>query len=240
MKKRLLNVFSLLIIIVSLSSCLVVNNLYVNDPFPVVKGSPKGYVGLSTGLKPRIDSISDGSNAIHFSNHFSTSYALSLGGQFRLGNKINLRLAGHLPQILGGFGLRAGLQYSVLNNESPLNIAIGSDLGFAISRDSIKIFGQYVPTQSSTEGGINADFFIPIGYRFNSDVSLVVTPRYSFNSMEIKKYSDKFQSDTYKQALPILSLGLKIRGFYIESTNIFYNNKIYPQLGFAYIFSPSN
>ena len=123
-----------------LSSCAVTNNLYVNDPVSVEDDGANFYLGIGTGIRADIDSVDQDGNII-FSDDIIMAPSLCFGGQINLVDKLDLRFVAHLPYIVGGFGLRAGPQYSFFNKESTFNMAIGADFGFILAKDSIEIFG---------------------------------------------------------------------------------------------------
>ncbi|MES2591075.1 MAG: hypothetical protein V4608_04235 [Bacteroidota bacterium] len=232
---KLKSIIFLLSVFGFLSSCMVTNNLYVNDPTPMIKGKGKAYVGLGTGLKPKIDSIS-ADKKINFSNKIEAAPILSFGGQIGLGEHMNVRIAGHLPGFIGGFGLRAGTQYGFFDRTSKFNAAIGVDLGFVTARDSIRIFGNQTAVSVESKLAYNADFFIPISYKFNKDFMLILTPRYSYTNIEIKKYTTRAYSTNLKVYSPIVSLGMRYRHLYLETSVVHYDNRFYPNFGIAGIF----
>ncbi len=215
-----------------LQSCVVTNNLYLNDPEPLGKGSGSVYIGAGTGIKPTIDSISNNSK-VNFSNKIGAAPILSIGGQFGIGEHMNIRGAIHFPQIVGGLGLRGGVQYGVFPAKSKFNVAIGLDLGGVWGRDTIKFLEMSTPHEVNQ--AFNADFCLPISYKFKENFSVILTPRYSFNSFDIKRYTNKTLSTQYNLYAPVLSLGIKIHNFYIESNAIYYNNTLYPHFGVAFI-----
>lgn len=214
---------------------MVTNNLYVNDPTPMMKGKGKGYLGIGTGITPRSDSIS-ADKKINFSNKIAVAPILSFGGQIGLGEHMNIRIAGHLPGFIGGFGLRAGTQYGFFDRKSKFNVAIGLDLGFVIARDSMRIFGTRRALAIESKLGYNADFFMPISYKFTKDFMVVLTPRYSYTTIEIRKYTNHSSSANLKLNSPIVSLGVRYRQLYLETSIMHYGNRFYPNFGVAGIF----
>ena len=59
-----------------LPSWVVTNNLYVNDPTPLGKGNGEFFPSIATGIKPKIDSVSN-NQSVNFSNKISTAPILS-------------------------------------------------------------------------------------------------------------------------------------------------------------------
>ena len=102
------------------SSCIVVNNLYVNDPVPLEKDSIRTYIGVGSGFEPKIDSIS-ANGTVHHQNKYELAPNLCFGGQFGLGNQTDLRIAVNLPYIITGFGIRAGVQHSFFKKEKGIS-----------------------------------------------------------------------------------------------------------------------
>lgn len=201
------------------------------------KGNEQVYLGIGTGVEAKIDSISKNTGEINFSDKISTAPVLSFGGQFGITNQTDARIAVHLPKIIGGLGIRAGLQHSFLDSNSTINIAIGMDLGGVFSKDSIKIFGSKTEIGKETNGALNADFFIPVSIRFQNNMMLILSPRFSFNSFFIRENQFNNDDNTFKLGYPALTLGIKSRKFYFESSALCYGNKLYPQFGFARLIS---
>lgn len=224
------------VLIALLFSCTVSNNLYVNNPVPTGKGNIQVYAGGGTGQKPEIDSISDNGD-IYSSGKISTVPILAGGGQYGINNQLDLRFALHLPYVVGGFGLRLGAQYSLFNAGRKFNAAIGSDLGFVIAKDSLRIFGTAEPMNPEVKGAINADFFMPLSVRVSPHFNVILTPRYSFNNFWIRKNEDMENSRSFSPSFPVLSLGLKIYNIYVEGTGIYYENTLYPNIGLVYQFN---
>jgi hypothetical protein len=214
-------------------SCTVTNNLYINNPIPMGKGEREGYVGLGTGIAAKIDSISSVDGAVNFSNKISIEPVLSVGGQMGISKQTDLRIALHFPGILfTGLGLRAGLQHSFCDTSSRINIALGTDLGFVISDDTVKILGTKFALDSlerASNGAINADFFLPVSYKIKNNFIVVLTPRYSFNVLYIEGIK------SFKLGYPALSLGVRVRKFYFETTALYYHSSVYGHLGVAYL-----
>ncbi len=225
--------FCLIISLNCLVSCTVTNNLYVADPNPMGKGNEQAYFGIGTGVQAKIDSVNKTNGNINFSNKISTAPVLSIGGQFGISNRTDIRLAIHLPKIFGGLGIRAGLQHSFLDSLSMVNFAIGCDLGGVFTRDSIKFFGSKTSVNKETNGAINADFFIPISVKIKKDLLIVLTPRYSLSTFYILENQLNTVDKNFNLGYPALSLGIRNRQFYFEASSIFYNEKVYPHLGFV-------
>jgi len=221
--------------ILFLSSCVVTNNLYVNDPVPVQKGNGYFYLGIGTGVRAEIDSVSENGD-IAFSNEVSMAPNLNFGGQFRLVDNLDLRIAAHLPYILGGFGARVGPQYAFIGRESKFNIAIGSDLGFVASKDSIKILGSTSALDIHVNGAINADFFLPFCYNFNENSRIIITPRYSFNTYYIRHNTGEKKSHKFNPDVLSLAIGLRLNKVYLEASAFRFQNEYFPNFGLIYVF----
>jgi hypothetical protein len=226
---------SLVIALSCLVSCTVTNNLYVANPNPMGKGNQEAYFGIGTGIQAKIDSVNNGNGKISFSNKISTAPILSFGGQFGISNQTDVRVALHLPKIVGGFGIRAGLQHSFWDSDAKVNCAIGLDLGGVFSKDSIKIFDSKTSLNKETNGAIHADFFMPISVNIKKDLSIILTPRYGFNTFYIRENQFNTSANSFNFRYPTLSLALRSKQIYFEASTIFYDEKIYPQFGFAKI-----
>lgn len=216
-----------------LTACTVSNNLYIANPNPMGKGNNMAYIGVGTGVQLKIDSVNKDNGNINFSNKIATAPILAIGGQFGISKKTDIRLAVHFPKIIGGFGIRAGLQHSFWESNSKINIALGVDLGGVFSRDSIKILGSKTSVNKETNGALNADFFIPFSVKLNTNTSLIITPRYSFNTFYIRRNQLYNEANNFNLSYPALSLGIKSKKMYFEITTISYDNKLYPHFGFA-------
>ena len=224
--------------ILFLSSCAVTNNLYVNDPVPVQKGNNYFYLGVGTGVEAKIDSVSANGD-IAFSNELKMVPNLNFGGQFGLVHNLDLRLAVHLPNFLGGFGARLGPQYAFFGRESKFNMAIGSDLGFVLAKDSIKIFGSTTALDIYVNGAINADFFLPISFNFNENSRIIITPRYSFNTFYIRRNTMEKKGRKFNPNVPSLAIGLRLNRIYLEASAFRFQNEYFPNFGLIYVFKNS-
>lgn len=211
------------------------NNLYVNDPVSSQKGDADVYLGIGTGVKAKIDSVSANQD-IAFSNKVNMAPNLCIGSQIGLTSNLDLRAAINLPYIIGGFGLRLGPQYTFFNNESKFNLAIGSDLGFVLAKDSIQIFGSTSALDIYSNGAINADFFIPFCYNFNENTRIILTPRYSLNTIYMRRNTGEKKSYKFNLNVPSLALGMRFSKLYIEASAFIYQHKYYPNFGLIYIF----
>lgn len=231
---------SILLVIVSVfSSCLVNNNLYINDPAPVKKGEGKVYFAAGTGIKPKIDSASAVTNRVYFTNKLASGTLFAVGGQYQATDLLSVRMALHLPYVVGGIGLRAGPQLSFFKGDSKFNAAIGLDLGGLFTRDSMSIFGTRIGTQVPMKGTVNADFFLPIGYKFSNNFTVALTPRYSFNTMFVRKFRDGSSLRPFRFGLPVLTLGVRFYAVYVEASAIRYNNTTFSNVGIALIIPDS-
>lgn len=216
-------------------SCTVTNNLYVNNPTPLGKGNGEIYAGIGTGVTPKVDSITAINKAVNFSNRISTDAILSIGGQIGIGDRTSLRLAIHFPRLVGGFGFRAGVQRSLYDSASHFNVAIATDVGFVVSKDSIKILGSSSAIEAKEiNGAFNADVFIPMSFELRPNVRLVLTPRYSVNTFFMRRYQDNKSSRPFGIQYPAFSLGLRIKRFCVEATALYYQTTIYPHVGTAF------
>ncbi len=222
-------------ILLQMFSCAVTNSLYVNDPVPVQDGGVALYVGIGTGVRADIESVDQDGN-INFSDDITMAPNLYFGGQVNLVDKLDLRFTLHLPYLIGGFGLRAGPQYSLFKKESTFNMAIGTDLGFVIAKDSLKIFGTTSALDIYANGAINADFFLPISFSFNQHTRIIITPRYSFNTIYIRHNTNDPESFKFKPNLPSLALGLRTKRLYFEFSAFRFQDEYFPNFGMVYIF----
>jgi hypothetical protein len=200
------------------------------------KGNSESYLGLGTGVKSKIDSINNATGEISFANKISNAPILSAGGQWGVSDQTDVRFALHLPYVLGGVGLRAGLQHSFLDSNAKMNFAIGFDLGGVFAKDSIEVFGSKSPVSLETNGALNTDIFIPLGINLKRDISLVLTTRYSFNRIYIREF--KLNNSTYNFDLgyPALSLGIRKKKFYFETTALYFKKRVFPHFGIAILF----
>ncbi|MCK4822532.1 hypothetical protein KA005_42605 [bacterium] len=71
-------VFSLLFVLSLLSSCTVLNNLYVTDPKPIGKRNSEFYLGVASGLKPIPDDVDKDGN-ISFSGDVTWAPNVAFG-----------------------------------------------------------------------------------------------------------------------------------------------------------------
>ena len=216
-------------------SCAVTNSLYINDPVSARDEGMTLYAGIGTGVRADIESVDQDGN-IRFSDDITMAPNVYGGGQVNLVDKLDLRLSLHLPYLIGGFGLRAGPQYSFFSKESFFNMAIGTDLGFVVAKDSIKIFGSTSPLDIYANGAINADFFLPISFSFNQHTRIIITPRYSFNTIYIRHNTNDSESFKFKPTLPSLALGLRMKMLYFEFSAFRFQNEYFPNFGIVYIF----
>ena len=219
-----------------LSSCAVMNNLYVNDPVSVEDGDANLYLGIGTGIRADIDSVDQDGNII-FSDDIIMAYSLCLGGQINLVDKLDLRVMAHLPYIVAGFGLRAGPQFSFFKKESKFNMAIGADFGFVLAKDSLEILGTTSELDIYANSAFNADFFIPFSYSFNQDTRIIITPRYSFNTINIRHNTGESESFKFEPEFPSLTLGLRMKSLYFEISAFRFQGEYFPNFGVVYYFT---
>jgi hypothetical protein len=221
------------------SSCSVTNNMYINDATPYGKREGVVSFGIGTGLIPKIDSVSDNGD-INFNNKLGIAPNFYLGVQGGLKNRINYRASLNLPYIVGGFGLRGGAQYSFLPKKSKFNFAIGVDIGFVASKDSVKILGSRIGVNPHTNRITNADIFMPFTLNINESSRFTITPRYIHQYFWIKYNIDSHKSYSYIQSTIGLSAGLKYKSLILEMTILRMNSMIYPNIGIGYISNFNN
>jgi len=226
-------------LILLLFSCTVTNNLYFNDPVPTKQGEGHAYLGLGTGVRADIESV--GLNGdITFSDDLTLAPNFYFGAQTRIIDNLDLRLSLSLPYIVGGIGLRLGPQYSFFKDSDTWNLAIGSDLGFVVAWDSLKFLGTKSDLEIYTNGAINADFFMPFSYSFNKNTRIVLTPRYSFNTLYIRENTKSRETFKFKPNVPSLALGLKTKRMYYELSAFRFQDNYFPNFGIVYIFRGSS
>ncbi len=229
--KTFSRLFNLMLGTICLVSCTVTNNLYFANPNPMGKGNKLAYVGIGTGIQAKIDSVNPNNGNINFSNKISTAPVLSLGVQIGVSNQTDVRVAVHFPKLFGGAGIRGGVQHSFFDSNSTFNMALGMDLGGVFSKDSIKIFGSKTSVSKETNGALNADFFIPLSVKFKEDLLLILTPRYSFNTFYIRKNQNNSEETSFGISYPAVSLALRNKKYYFETTVLYYDEKVYPHFG---------
>lgn len=215
-----------------LSSCAVTNNLYLNDAIPFEKGNGRAHAGLGSGFAPKIDSVSD-AGAVYYSNKLNIMPNFCVGAQGHLAKGLSGRLSLNFPFVLGGIGFRGGLQYSFLPPASKFNIGIGTDLGFVLSRDSIRIFNSFFALSPEVAGMTNADLFLPITFQFSDDTRLTLTPRISNQHFWIKRYIGNEGSYSYSPPMIGISSHVKIKQTSLELTVFKIDGLLMPGLGMA-------
>lgn len=218
-----------------LGSCTVLNNMYLNDPLPIGKDNLEFHLGAGTGLTPVVD-VDPNNGDIKYSGAFEIAPILAFGGRYGTGEKLDLRIHAHFPYALGGFGLRAGVQYSFFDGSSFFNAAIGTDLSFVLAKDSIRILGSSTALDIQSNGAIGADLFIPVSFRINENSRIILTPRFSFNTIYIRHNENYRGTYKYKPHYPSLALGVRFSTIYLEVSIITFNESFYPNFGIAYIF----
>lgn len=225
--------FIILSSLLLLSSCAVMNNLYVNDPVSVEDDGANVYLGIGTGIRADVDSVDQNGN-ISFSDDLIMAPSLCIGGQINLVDKLDLRVVVHLPYIIGGFGLRTGPQFSFFKKESKFNLALGADFGFVLAKDSLKILGTTSELDIYANSAFNADFFIPFSYSFNNETRIIITPRYSFNTINIRHNTGESESFKFEPEFPSLTLGLRIKSLYFEISAFRFQGEYFPNFGVVY------
>lgn len=199
----------------ALNACAVSNNLYMHDAIPFEKGKARAYAGIGTGFAPKIDSVTS-AGSVYYSNKLNIMPNFSAGAQGSLKNGLSGRLSVHFPFILGGFGLRGGLQYSFLPAKSKFNFALGTDLGFVLSRDSMRILNSHFELSPEVAGMTNADLFMPFTLQVNEDTRVTLTPRISTQHFWIKRNIADAESYSYAPFIAGLSSHIKIKQTSIE------------------------
>ncbi len=227
------------ILLIVFSSCTVTNNLYINDPVPLGKGNACGFIGIGTGLAPDIDSTSLNGD-IHYSDNLSLAPNLCFGGQFGLGEQFDLRLNIHLPYLVTGFGLHAGIQYSFFRKWTLFNAAVGTDIGFVVAKDTLRLGSLHIGLDPATKGAINADFFLPVSYNLKDNYRFVLTPRISLNTLFIRKNKYERKSQKYSPIYPALSFGTFLNRLYLEATVQYIDMDVRPGFGIVYTFPNVN
>jgi hypothetical protein len=227
-----------LLAMLSLSACTVTNSLYVNDPEPVQKGAERFYLGIGTGVRAKVDSVDNNGN-ISFSNEITLAPNLFFGGQVAIKDNLNLRFAVHLPYIIGGFGARVGPQYTFFEPGSKFNMAVGTDLGFVLAKDSLEILGSTSALDIYANGAINADIFMPLAYKFSKNARIVITPRYSFNTLYIRLNTAEKESRKFSPQLASLAIGLYLNRIYLEASAFRFQGEYFPNVGLVYTFKPN-
>ena len=223
---------------IAFNSCTVTNTMYLNNPEPRGRGNADFYAGIGTGMQVKLDSVFD-------QGYYKTSYkttvapSVSLGGQFGVTNRCDVRVSIHLPYIIGGFGVHAGVQNSFFDAASCFNMALGIDAGGVLSKKTIHNDNpsEDVNLNPPTKGALNADVFMPISYKISDNASIILTPRYSFNTLYVRSVEDKTDKRHFNLSFPVLTLGVKIHHLFLEASGQYYNNLLRPQIGVAWVWS---
>ena len=220
-----------------IESCTVTNNLYINDPVPLEKDKGYYYFGLGMGLEPRIDSISV--QGAVYSNHLDRSFNLCFGGMYGISEHFSLGGNIHLPKIVGGFGASIRPQVSLFHKNTIFNIALSGDVGFVVPKDSIKIFGTTTELENKTRGAFNTSIAVPMSIKLGNDVRLIFTPRYSYNILFLRKSFDSYRNRKLHATFPCVSVGLRFKKVYFESSLIYWDSRPIYMFGAAIVFSSS-
>lgn len=222
--------------LVAFVSCNVSNTMYINDPKAIGEDEVDGVIGIGTGMQPDIDSVSKEGD-IFFSSRYRYAPIVFGAAQIGLTEKLDLRVAAHFPYAAGGFGGRIGCQFAMMPENSKLQMAIGSDFGFVFARDTLRLFGTANAMEVESTGGLNFDFFLPVGFCPSDNFELIITPRYSFNGVFIRKNKHESGTRFYTPMLFGISAGVKVKRFYAEFSNLYFENTVIPSFGVAYTFS---
>lgn len=223
-----------IIFCIVIASCTVTNNLYVNDPEPLEEGEGQVYAGLSTGVAPRVDSVAADGH-IFFSGKYSMAPVLSVGGAVNIKNGLQFRGSIHLPYIIGGIGLKGGVQYCFFPKGSRFNMSVGGDASVIFAKESIEIFGTYNELNPWTKIAFSTDIFVPFSVQVFEDLKLIAAPRYSFNFFFLRLNENFDNSKCHILQYPVLSIGLKFKKIYLEASGLYYNNNYHPMVGLAFI-----
>jgi len=215
---------------VLLNACAVSNNLYMHDATPHEKGKGNSYLGIGSGFAPRLDSVSSGGD-VYYTNRLSIMPNLCAGAQGHLKNNLSGRLSVNFPFIIGGIGFRGGLQYSFLPATSKFNFALGGDLGFVLSRDSIRILGRMNAMNPEVAGITSADLFMPFTVQLNDHSRLTITPRMSTQAFWIRHNVADGHSYSYSPTILGVSGNIRIRQTNMEMTILQVNGVLMPSLG---------
>jgi hypothetical protein len=230
---RYLNIYLGLCLLIT--SCATTNNLYVYDATPCEPQHYKLNAGIGSGFKPKFDTVVQSQHQLQYFP------VLSINGQLGLTtnlDKTNIRFSIWTPMFtsLGG---RLGIQQSLLNHYSKLNIAVGFDLGYSLTSDSTKNSGYQINQHVFT-----SELYVPITHNFDSHSNLTITPKltYSYFSFPITNSSGREinEFDHFKISSPGLTIGLTLNKFHIEGTVIKYLNNYIPSIGLAYIIRKDN
>lgn len=230
---RLFYSFSLLLLFIS--SCATTNNLYIYDASPCEPEHYKFSTGLGSGFKPKFDTIEQTQHQLQYFPVLSFNGQLGLTSNL---DKTNLRFSLWTPMFtsLGG---RLGIQQSLFNHYSKLNIAIGLDLGYSLTSDSTENSSYQINQHVFT-----SELYVPITHNFDSNSNLTITPKltYSYFSFPITNSSGREinEFDHFKISSPGLTIGLTLNKFHIEGTVIKYLNNYIPSIGLAYIIRKDN
>ena len=235
MIKLIRNILTLSLILTFIQSCSVTNNFYMNNPVPMEKGKGEVYAGIGTGINAKIDSVSESNGDVYFSGQTDIAPILSVGFQAGVTKQFDIRGAVYFPFIVGGFGVRLGPQYSFFDSSSDFNMALGVDLGFSVAKDSLGLSGSKSSLDRNSKGSFSSDIFLPFSYKLADHFSIILTPRYSYNSFFILKNLNSDKSKSYGLSYPSLTMGLRIYTFYLEFSELYYNNSFNPHGGICWI-----
>lgn len=230
---RFLKIAYFLILAVFMESCLVSNNMYLNDPKAHQKGKSDIYLGLGNAYSPRVDSVDINDN-VYYSRGIQTVPVLSVLGQGGIGNNLDIRGAVHIPAVVLGFGMRAGIQYSFLDSSSKFQAAIATDIGLCFSEDSSEIGGVILDNVSRVRGFYNADIFLPMSYKLGDNFNLILTPRLSNTWTQVRRNLQSDRSKFFTERIQTLSLGLDIKKFYFEASINRWRDRNYPSFALMY------
>ncbi len=233
MNKMNFSLFCVCLVLAVLCACSVTDNLYVNNPVPAGKGNYEVFGGIGTGIRAKTDSVSDNGN-IYASGKTVLAPVLSIGAQAGLLKHMDLRAALYLPYVIGGVGGRIGTQYSLFDSASVFNAALGTDFSFSFAKDSLTLFGSTSALNPDSKGSLSFAFFLPFSYRLSEHALLILTPRYSFNSFYFHENKNTSKSNRIGIKYPSLTLGFRIKSFYLESSALFYNHTVYPHGGIVW------
>lgn len=219
-------------------SCTVQNNLYVNNPTPLPRGEVEGYLGLSTGLQPKIDST-DANGFVYFSDDLKWAPNLNIGANIGVTDRFNLGIDLHFPYAVGGFGMNVRPQISFMSPESNVQLALAGRLGFVVSKEFIEIGNAiYIDVRGNQKarGSLNMSVAMPLGFRVGEEALFIITPRLSRTSFAIwdnVDFQDRINREGY--TLPILSLGARYQQLHFEASIIKKQREFIPSMGLVYL-----
>ena len=223
-------------LIILFTSCAVTNNFYVNDILEEQESEGAfGYLGVSTGLQPDANLDADGSTII-FNDSLTLAFPnIIIGGQIGSGKHLDFRAALHLVGLVGGGGLRGGMQYAVMDRTSNTNIAFGADIGFsrALTIDSDKNDGVDGEEIGYNPVSTTLDLYSPLVFKVAEDKKLIITARYTLGTYQIRFDTIGQQTYRHKERIPSISIGFRSKWGYFEGSVMKVGDQYIPNFGLA-------